>query len=235
MRRIRDTIGLVLDLLKWPILLFLMTSFLLSRSMDALTSFSFDSITPDLLHRFGPTIVVTSLLLFVLFRNRLNFWDTFHHESVHAVVALFFFNRVVGFRVTDVHGGLTEYVGRSNWIIRLAPYFLPLVAGCVLVMAEIVESGYQAPFQHAGVVFYIIFLRGVYRQARPIQSDLQHSGILFSYGVIVLFNLMGIELMIAALSGTMSQRVMIYSDGIEQSLVLIQQITPALMQDVMIL
>ena len=70
-------------------------------------------------------------LAWLVFLRRRYFFSTFEHELTHLIVGLIFFKRPVGFHATAGEGGSTVLYG-SNFIINLAPYFLPTLVFFIL-------------------------------------------------------------------------------------------------------
>ena len=57
----------------------------------------------------------------------MQWFSTLEHELTHAIFAILSLNRVTGLNATGREGGVTHYQGYGNWVITLAPYFVPTV------------------------------------------------------------------------------------------------------------
>jgi hypothetical protein len=79
---------------------------------------------------FGIGLVVFAPLWFIIFRKQY-FYSTFEHELTHLLVGLLFFKKPAGFNVTEKDGGVVYLYG-GNFLITLAPYFLPTIT-CLLL------------------------------------------------------------------------------------------------------
>lgn len=87
------------------------------------------------------------LFTYYLIVKRLTWLSTFEHELTHALVALCFFRRVTGFRVTSKQGGLMSHKGRfggqlGDTMITLAPYFLPTLTMITVIIRLFLHSRY---------------------------------------------------------------------------------------------
>lgn len=125
------------------------------------------------------------LLYFTLLKQRLRFWETFFHEVTHVVFALLCFNRIEGFSATRLSGGVTAYTGRSNWLIRLAPYFFPLFAASFLLVAGIALDAIRTGVLHVFVATYCWFLITALTDFSYVQPDIQKSGRVFSTAFVL--------------------------------------------------
>ena len=93
-----------------------------------------------------------------------HFYSTFEHELTHLLVGLIFLKKPAHFTVTSHSGGETGLYG-GNFIITLAPYFLPTLAfiiGFVVsyhVFSTIQEFSYSQPdIATSGKAFSTLFL-----------------------------------------------------------------------------
>jgi hypothetical protein len=137
------------------------------------------------------------------FLRRLGFFMTFEHEVTHLIVGLLFFKGPESFRASGAEGGEVRLYG-NNFVIKLAPYFLPTLAlPLLLVPAVLVPQVEPVVFGLLGfVVAYHLFSTA--EETRPRQPDIKESGYLFSalflpvanlicYGTILAFALESYE------------------------------------------
>jgi hypothetical protein len=137
----------------------------------------------------------------VRFFRRLEFFMTFEHEVTHLVVGLLFFKGPESFRASGREGGEVRLYG-NNFVIKLAPYFLPTLALPFLLVPAILLPAYEpVSFGLLGfAVAYHIF--STIHETRPSQPDIKESGYLFSaiflpvtnlvcYGTLLVFALEG--------------------------------------------
>ncbi len=190
-----------LNLVKWPVALISIGNlwFLLQQDI-ALVLSTFGSSH----QHFWLGMVVYLLVWRFFLASRLfgSWFPTLIHELIHALFAILTLHRVTGFSVTWKEGGHMQYVGgEGNWLITIAPYFFPLTTLIALFAETFVElSGMQrSMFLGAVFGFEIIY---VWRQIHPKQTDFQKVGmtfvwlflpsaILFGYGVLLSFLLLG--------------------------------------------
>lgn len=137
-------------------------------------------------------------LFFVWIRKLNGFWQTFVHELTHALFALLFLQRIEGFQATAGGGGQVQHSGRwgGNFVISLAPYFFPTLTVVPLGLLFLVTPPIQ-PYVVGVIGFTLMYhFFSTLRDARPRQSDLTRHGLLFSYTMIVLLNLICIGLVL---------------------------------------
>jgi hypothetical protein len=117
------------------------------------------------------------------------------HEISHALAAMFFLVKVQDINIGRDSGNVK--LSGSNFIIGLAPYFLPLYA-VITVIAYIILS-YAAPEMRlsakpwftalAGFFLAFHFIHTADILTGPVQPDLQEEGgIIFSFPVIMIFS-----------------------------------------------
>ena len=128
-------------------------------------------------------------------KNGSNVFYIAAHEISHALTAMFFF-----FKVKDINIGRRSgsvKLSGSNFIIGLAPYFLPLYA--VFTVLAYMILCYAAPEMRmaakpwftglAGFFLSFHFIHTAEILAGPLQPDLQEEGgIIFSFPVIMIFS-----------------------------------------------
>ena len=78
------------------------------------------------------------------------FYSTFEHEWTHLVVGLLFGKKPAYFKVTGDKGGETGLYG-MNFVILLAPYFLPTITIMVMPLYLIISENF---------ILYYFFLIG---------------------------------------------------------------------------
>ena len=99
--------------------------------------------------------------------------------------------------------GGSVHLSKTNFLITLAPYFFPLYTVLVIVGYYVLTAFYDlstyTPFWLSLIGFTWGFhLTFTITTLMLHQSDIQESGRVFSYAVIVLFNLLGLCLWIVA-------------------------------------
>ena len=149
-------------------------------------------VLPNLKHLWGNWFLYGFfgyLLIYLVFlRSDVTFLEIFEHELAHTLTAYAFFNRVHFFAVHTKVGGMVEHQRASNFIIVLAPYFLPVFTLPLLLLRPFINSlaldvidlliGVTLAFHYAGLV----------KEFSPQQPDISRSGALFSFAMIVFFN-----------------------------------------------
>jgi V8-like Glu-specific endopeptidase len=122
-----------------------------------------------------------------IFRIWLDFLNTLQHELVHIIVAGLFGGAPVSMEV-NTQGG-AAYTTKSNFIVRLSPYCLPLFCLLILGISFILDVEYKpVAFVMAGL-FYGNFVRNAVASLH-IQPDIKKSGgRLIAYPFICVFNI----------------------------------------------
>jgi hypothetical protein len=123
------------------------------------------------------------------------------HELTHALAVYIHAGRVHRFHVSDKGGHIVS--NKNNWIIALAPYFLPLYSLLWIGLWWSVNFywplGPYAWVLYAGIgVTWGFHLTFTFSMIRDGQSDLTGQGVFFSLVLILLLNLLGIEAGLAA-------------------------------------
>jgi hypothetical protein len=119
--------------------------------------------------------------LLFLFRRRLAFFATLEHEMTHLLVGLLCFKRPESLHASAHAGGEVRlYAGKVNFVIGLAPYFLPTLSYLVLpfplVVQERLELGVLA-LMGASVAYHVL---STVEELSFQQPDLREAGLLFS-------------------------------------------------------
>ena len=115
------------------------------------------------------------------------------HEFSHAITAILLGARVFGISIKKTHGSVK--LSRSNFIIGLAPYFLPFYAAITAVLYFVSECFWPElnlrPYFLAAAGFFLAFhfIHTAEILLGPIQPDLEEEGgRLFSFPVIFFFS-----------------------------------------------
>jgi Peptidase M50B-like len=138
--------------------------------------------------------------LFLRKPERIYLWG---HEFSHLIVAKLFFRKIHQFQISSRTGGKVV-MDRTNVMIDLAPYTVPLYCLAAAVSAQI--------FRHASpwvsdvylvlasflFTMHLLFSAEGFLNAQP---DLMRSGLLFSVAVILFFLLLWIPILLAPGAG----------------------------------
>ncbi len=155
---------------------------------------------PTALIAFISGFVLYTILWFLYLSKRGHFWSTLEHELTHALFALLFFKKIHTISASRLKGGRIQIEG-GNTVIALSPYIFPMAPLIFLVFLFILPENFEV---------YIFFLLGLSYQFHLInlivefhsgQSDLQKSGYLFSFVLILFFNLFFLGLIFSVFDG----------------------------------
>ena len=185
----------ILEILKWPVALFLLFS--LPALVKTIDYFDFKNLKH--LVMFGGILMffVSKTMMDSSVRTSI---EVLAHEVTHAFWAMLTFHKVKGIRLNpDDSGGSMSFDGKGNWLIIISPYFFPLIG--IITMITITVYQFFAPmniFIH--VVFgYVIgyHIDTVCSQIHEKQTDLPKVGYYFCVVFLPAANLWTLGNMIA--------------------------------------
>lgn len=150
-----------------------------------------------------PFVIGCSLFagFWMIFRRFLQVVCTFEHELTHLIVGLLFLKIPKSFNVTFTQGGYVEMYGGKNFLVTLAPYFLPTV--CYLMLPLV----WFLPAQSLPIFFGILgasvafHLLSGWQEFHFKQSDLHDAGLIFSVLFLPVANLMFFGAILALVIG----------------------------------
>lgn len=114
-------------------------------------------------------------------QRRLQSILTIEHELTHLLVALIFLKMPREFVVTSSNGGYVTYSGGSNFLITLAPYFLPTISYLLIPTFWFLPEKYNIAclgLLGVSVSFHFFSTRS---EMHLGQTDLHKAGLLFSF------------------------------------------------------
>lgn len=118
------------------------------------------------------------------------------HEAVHAGVAWVFGGKIKSFKVSEQGGSVAT--DKSNTLIELSPYFVPIYAIIIAVIYFVVASSYRI---NGSVFIFLIGFTLAFHMILTIevmkirQPDIVKSGYFFSIILVYVFNIIVIALM----------------------------------------
>ena len=199
-------IALILNFLKWPVAIVV-------AAMTPAGAVAFWQLLDEAWYReiwaspLGVGFAITAALWIVFGRLRIvRFWCTMEHELTHAIFAWLTFVPVIELRTTD--GTLeTEddseghvYLGGSNWLISISPYFFPTAAVAVLA-ATWALAAQPTQLAHGLLGAATAYsLASTWQEIHRHQDDLKSTGFgfswlflpganLFCYGILLAYGL----------------------------------------------
>ena len=123
------------------------------------------------------------------FQHNLGWFQTFTHELTHVLFSLLTFNKIYGFNATSHSGGHISYSGKSNMLIVLSPYCIPIFTLFALLLGAIAQGNHLDWIAAIIGFSYCFHLQTFAKQTRHYQTDLRKYGLFPSYGFIILLNL----------------------------------------------
>ncbi|HQU86401.1 MAG TPA: hypothetical protein PKY59_24945 [Pyrinomonadaceae bacterium] len=125
----------------------------------------------------------------LIFKRFLQVFCTFEHELTHLIVGLLFFKKPKSFRVTFTSGGYVEMYGGHNFLVTLAPYFLPTVCCLILPIAWFLPEKSLPIFLTVLGASTAFHLLSGWQEFHFGQSDLHEAGLIFSILFLPVANL----------------------------------------------
>ena len=198
----RILIDRFIELLKWPIALYMLAS--LPAFIKSLYAFNFMS--------WKYVVLAAGIVMFFISKNMSdagvkNTIQIIAHEFTHAFFAYLTFHKVTHISIEgDNSGGHMEFKGKGNWLIIIGPYFFPLF--CLFCMIGIWVYTWFAPMNLIlnGLLGYFLgwHIDAVTSQIHEKQTDLPKVGYkfclmflpganLWMLGTILAFNSRGWE------------------------------------------
>lgn len=145
----------------------------------------------NLYYGFMIGIAVFVVISFIKIKKRkydFNFLRTFSHETTHMIFLILFFKSPSEFRASDDNGGHIKHNGKSNFLISLSPYCIPIFTIPLLLIYPAIISKYWWYLDMAVGLTYAFHISTFIKQMHIKQPDIKDSGIVFSYGFIALMN-----------------------------------------------
>lgn len=141
-------------------------------------------------------------------QHNFKWFQVFSHELTHVLFSLLTFNRIHGFNATSHAGGYVAYQGKTNMLILLSPYCIPIFTLFIVLIAG-VFGAQSNPYLIGSLGFtYIFHLHTFAIQADSKQPDFKPYGLLTSYVFIIMVNL----LMVGLIIGSTGKGLMIFKD-----------------------
>jgi len=127
-----------------------------------------------------------------------SWFSTFEHELTHVLFAWMTLHRAKISKVTHSDGGYMTYQGMGNWLIMLSPYFFPTFS-FLLILAHVFFGFSELIYQAVLGVSVSYHAISTYHETHKGQTDLQESGLVFSWCVLPGLNLYFYLLILATL------------------------------------
>jgi hypothetical protein len=143
-----------------------------------------------------------STILFFLFLKDGAYISIFEHELTHNLWAILTLNKPTGFHIEEYKGGLFEYKGRGNFLITLSPYFFLTLSFLVLPLFLFIQPSYFKYFIIILGIFTGFHTSTTLKEIGLKQPDLQAYGLLFSFIVIILGNILCYGIILAFITGS---------------------------------
>lgn len=130
--------------------------------------------------------IVCFFIIRPFFRKNEAWLTTFSHELTHAIASILMLNKMHSMKVYEQEGS-TQYLGRSNIFITLAPYCFPIFTYFILLLMLLSSVRSLCIFQFLiGLTlgFHILCFT---QQTHPNQTDIKQNGKMISYSFIFMW------------------------------------------------
>ncbi len=107
----------------------------------------------------------------------------FAHESTHMLAAVLTGHKPVGMKIEQDKGGSFSYLGKGNWLITIAPYFLPTFPFIWMLVGVFfgMQNGQFEPWYIITYGFWVGFhISANFTQIHSEQTDFKKAGWLFT-------------------------------------------------------
>lgn len=127
------------------------------------------------------------------------------HESVHAGLAWIFGGKIKSFKVSEDGGSVGT--DKSNFVIELGPYFIPIYAIIITIIYFVIASSYNI---NGGLFVFLIGFALAMHMVSTIevmkirQPDIVKSGYLFSIVLVYILNIVVISFIFSMMFQTFS-------------------------------
>jgi hypothetical protein len=139
------------------------------------------------------------------------------HELTHAFFALIFFKKIHTISASRQKGGKIS-IERGNFVIALAPYFFPLITILCGIIKLLLHPKYMLLFNFLIGFSYIFHILNMISNIHLKQTDIQHSGILFSISFILFLNIFFLGLILCFIKGDFSFTLGYIKAGLNESI-----------------
>jgi len=150
--------------------------------------------------------------LWYFWLKKKHFYSTFEHEMTHLLVGLIFFKKPSHFTATHDSGGETGLYG-NNFIITLAPYFLPTINLLLLIIYAIINQKFILPFFAVFGFFASYHIFSTIDEFSYKQPDIYTTGKLFSTIFIIFANIVSYGFIIFFVTNGFDAAVAFLRDG----------------------
>jgi hypothetical protein len=143
---------------------------------------------------------VVSYVILHIFFYKPTYVYVFGHEAVHAVTSWIFGGKIKSFKVSEEGGKVAT--DKTNFIVDLSPYFIPLYAIIILSVYFVVSASYRissATFMFLiglALAFHLISTVEILKIKQP---DMMRSGYIFSIVLVYILNVIIISLVFSAM------------------------------------
>lgn len=177
----RDLMDTILKYLKWPMAALMLVMFLPAFNADLyLVRHTLNG--PFFIKFVLPVIGVFGVWFFIPGLSGSHF-AIFEHEFTHMFAALLTFHRPKSLKIVPDEGGSFGFYGEGNWLITLAPYFIPTFPILMMLFSVIwLHLGYRLPDMFLPVLGMIFGYHLVSNasQIHGEQTDFAKAGWIFS-------------------------------------------------------
>ena len=174
-------INFVLKILKWPLAILMVALFVPILNAD--THLIRHTLSQNLFLYFVAPMMAMIGVWFVIPGLNGSHLAIFEHEFTHMLAALMTFHKPAALDVQSDKGGSFSYYGEGNWLITLAPYFIPTFPLFLMIVSlGWTLTGHQLPELFIPVLGFMFGYHLVSNatQIHSEQTDFPKAGWIFS-------------------------------------------------------
>jgi len=138
--------------------------------------------------------------LWFIWGRKTSFFSTFEHEFTHLLIGILFFKKPHGFTVSESEGGVVSLYG-GNFLITLAPYFLPTFTYILLPFYFIIDPKFHLCYFAVLGFLTSYHILSTMREFSYKQPDIIKSGKVFSTFFLIFANIFVYGFLIAFIIG----------------------------------
>ena len=172
------TLHLVFKILKWPVALIALVGLpgMAIACWNRLSASFSEAYLPFWIG-VGGMLVLWGLLLRKAKWAR--FLTTVEHEALHAIIGFISFIPIRELKVNEDGSGHVVFTPPTNWLMLLAPYFIPLTLAIYAALVFALELDPSIEAAVLGAIFGLEWAGNV-REIHPNQTDFRQAGRLFT-------------------------------------------------------
>jgi len=178
-------------------------------------------LSTDLDHYYGlffgilAYVILTRLNISFL-KDNIRWLRVFSHELIHAVISFLSLKKIKSLEASQWEGGKVVFYGKSNLLISLAPYSVPLFTIILLLLRPLIKIEFLPYFNGLIGLTYAFHLHTFFLQLSKDQPDIQERGVFQSYSFTFMLNLYFLGAILLSTHSGLYAFIDFFKDGINE-------------------